>query len=82
MGAGASDFPLVVVEEEVVVSAEEDSVGEVGASGVSYPVGDVVAFAPGGGPVAAGPHASAVAGGQGDALSCGVEAVFTSDVQW
>ena len=52
-------FPAVVVEEEVVVSAEEDAVGEVGAAFVSGPVGDVVAFAPGWGSIAVGEHAAA-----------------------
>ena len=58
------DFPVVVVEEEVVASAEEDSVVDVGGSVVSVPVSDVVCFAPGGGSVAGGEHAAAVAEGE------------------
>ena len=62
---GVGDFPVVVVEEEVVSSAEEDSVVDVGGSVVSVPVCDVVGFAPGGGSVAGGEHAASVAEGEG-----------------
>jgi hypothetical protein len=53
----------------------------VGAACVSCPVLDVVGFAPGGWAVAAGPAASAVAFGEGGALTVGEEALFASDVE-
>lgn len=76
----AGDVPAVVVEEQVVVSAEEDSVVDVGAAVISFPVLDVVGFGPGGWAVASGSHASAVSGGQCDALTVGEESLFAPDV--
>ena len=80
-GASSFDFPVVVVEEEMVVFAEEQSVGDVGAAVVSGPVLDVVGFAPGGWSVASGPEAAAVAFGEGGALAWGEESVFAPDVE-
>ena len=69
--AGADDVPVVVVEEHVVSSAEEDSVGDVGFAGVALPGVDVVGFAPGWWAVAVGEAASAVPNCESDALSFG-----------
>ena len=80
-GASSFDLPVVVVEEEMVVFAEEQSVGDVGAAVVSGPVLDVVGFAPGGWSVASGPEAAAVAFGEGGALAWGEESVFAPDVE-
>jgi len=63
VGTGAGDVPVVVVEKYVVVSAEEDAIGQVGVSVVSGPLVDVVSLGPGSGPVAFGPPAAAVSGG-------------------
>jgi hypothetical protein len=38
------NFPPVVVEEEVMVSAEQDAVGEICFAVVSFPEDDVVGF--------------------------------------
>ncbi len=46
------------------------------------PLENLVCFAPGGWPVAVAGAASAVAGGQGDALASGVEALLTPNIQW
>jgi hypothetical protein len=51
----------------VVKAAEQRGVVEVSGAAVG-PRGDVVGFAPGGGPVAAREGAAAVAGGEGEAL--------------
>ena len=65
----------------MVVSAQQDPVGKVGAVGVSGPEQDVVAFEPGCWSVAVGEYASAVPGSQGGALLCRVEPLFPAHVQ-
>nr|WP_240034675.1 hypothetical protein [Glaciihabitans arcticus] len=77
----ADDFPCVVVQGEVVERAEQDAVVDVGGAVVVFPVVDVVGFGPGCGSVAAGPHAAAVAGGEGDALFAGEAALLSSNIQ-
>src|SRR5487761_2059679 len=65
----------------MMVLAQENSVGDVGAAAVSGPVLDVVGFAPGGWTFAAGPAASAIALGECDALAGGEEALLATDVE-
>jgi hypothetical protein len=67
------------VYEQVVVSAQEDSVGEVGAAAVA-PGNDVMCLGPGGWPIAAGEQASAVSGGEADSLPGRVQPLFAADV--
>jgi len=69
------------VEEQVVMSAEEDSGGDIGAAAIPFPVLDVVGFAPGGWALTAGEAASTVAGSQCDALAGAEEAAFAAEIQ-
>ena len=75
------DLPVVIVQEEMVVFAEQDSVGHVGAATVSGPVVDVVGFAPGWWSFAAGPTASTVAFGKGRALAGCEESLLATHVE-
>ena len=59
----AHDLPALVVEEHVVVSAEEYPVVDVGFAVGCEPGVDVVGFGPGWWPVAVWPPASAVSHG-------------------
>ena len=63
-----------------MVSTQKHAFSQIGSSAVAVPFVDVVGFAPGGGPVAIGPQASAVAGGQSDPLPAGEESLFAADV--
>jgi hypothetical protein len=72
---------MIVVQQQVMVSAEENSVGNVGAAAVSCPKLDVMGFRPGRRPLATGPTASAVSRCKCDALGAGVETLFASAVQ-
>ena len=56
------DPPAAFVERVVMVGAEEVEVGVFGGAVLGFPVLAVVGFAAGGGPVAAGEDAAAVAG--------------------
>ena len=76
----AGDVPPVVVEQQVVVAAEQDAVGQVGVAAVSFPVHDVVGFGPGRWPVAAGGGASAPEDGEGFFLFAGEETLFAPEV--
>jgi hypothetical protein len=78
----AANLPPVVVREKVMMSAQQDSVGDIGASAVALPVVDVVCFAPGWWPFATGPAASAIACGKGDALGPAEESAFAAQVEW
>ena len=64
----------------MVWSAEQDAVGDVGEADLGEPFVDVMRFCPGGGFVAAGPEAAAVADGEGEFLAFGEEAFFPADV--
>ena len=77
----AGDVPAVVVEEEVVVFAEEDAVGDVGLAVVGDVFVDVVGFAPGHGGVASFGGAASPFDGEGDALGFGEQALLSSDIQ-
>ena len=57
-------FPAAFVDFVVVMSAEQIEIFGFGFAVVFEPVFAVMGFGPGGWPVAAGPGASAVAGGQ------------------
>ena len=63
--AGAGDVPVVVVQQHVVVAAEQDPISQIGFPVIAGPLVNVVGFRPGGGAVAAGEGAAAVAGFQG-----------------
>jgi hypothetical protein len=80
LAAGSGDVPVVVVQQQMVKSAQKNAIGDVGVPVVSSPVVDVVGFAPGGGSVASRPSASAVAGGQSNALTGGVETLLAAEV--
>src|SRR3954454_2926711 len=77
---GDGDCPGGVVDEAVVVPAEQHEVGEGGGSAVC-PEPDVVGVAPGGWDVAAGECAVLVAGGQRAADAEGDGAGCPADVQ-
>jgi hypothetical protein len=42
--AGSCDVPAVVVEEEMVVLAEQDAVSDVGPAVIPFPLVDVMRF--------------------------------------
>jgi hypothetical protein len=65
----------------MVVSAQENAVGDVGAALISLPVFDVVGFAPGGRSFAAGPPASAIAGRESHALRPAEEPAFAPKIE-
>ena len=71
----ARDAPALVVHEQVMVPAQQNTVRDVGAAVFSMPGHDVVRLAPGGRSLAAGEPASAVARGEADALSGGEQAL-------
>jgi hypothetical protein len=73
-------LPVGVVDEVVVVAAEEAAVGDTGGAALG-PGGEVVALGPGRGSVAALGDAAAVAQAHRDALVAGVEAAFPADVE-
>ena len=77
----AFDVPAVVVNEEVVRFAQQDAVGDVGFAVLGRPFVDVVCFGPGHFGVASFDRASTPFDGEGGALLCGEESLFTSDVQ-
>ena len=77
----ANDLVAEVVQHHVVLSAEEHAVGEVCLAVVAHPFVDVVCFAPFGWSLAVADDASAVSGGEGDALSSGEGALSASDIE-
>ncbi len=77
--AMAFDSPMVVVEQHVVMSAQQDTVVDVSAAVIVIPFVDVVGFAPGRRSVAGGEDAPAVSHAQCGALASG-EASFGSPV--
>ena len=81
VGSGAGDGPVVVVEQHVVVAAEEHPVDDICLSAVAEPLVDVVRFGPGRRPIASGPQASAVSGNEGDFLAAGEQSLLAADVQ-
>ena len=72
--------PVVVVDEQVVSSAEEYPVGYICCAVLRFPRVDVVRFAVGGGPIAFGEPAPAVPDSESYALTGGEKALFASDV--
>jgi hypothetical protein len=77
----SGDIPAAVVEQEMVVSTEEDSVPDVGPSVVFGPQHNVVGFAPGRRPVTARGCASAPDDREGFALFGGEEPVLAPVVE-
>jgi hypothetical protein len=77
---GDADFPPGAVQEQVVVGAHQDEVGEVGGSAVG-PVADVVSLAVAGWSVAAGESAAAVAQVQSAAESGRDQAAEATEVE-
>ena len=67
------DVPAVVVDDSVVVSAQEDQVGEFGGAAVG-PEPDVVGVAPAGWAAAAGEGAAAVPDDEGTPDGAGDDA--------
>src|SRR4051812_39927567 len=65
----------------MMMSAEQDPVGKVGAPVVASPLPDVVSLGPRWRPIASRPHASAVAHGQCSSLASGVGALFPPEVE-
>src|SRR5262245_53298344 len=80
-GGVESDSPSSFVDQDVVVAAGEDHVVDAGFAVVAVPVVHMMCVAPRGGCVAAGPAASAVAGGEGLAYPGWGEAVGAADVE-
>ena len=76
------DLPTVVVQEQVVVSAEQDAVSNIGTAVISIPVGDVMGFAPGGRTLAVTETAAAISCGEGDALRAGEHPLLSTHVEW
>jgi len=74
--AGTRDLPTIVVRQQVVMPAEQYSVGDVGSPMITLPVIDVVGFAPGGRPVAARPSAPSIARGEGKSLRSAEQSTF------
>jgi hypothetical protein len=72
---------MMVVQEQVMVLAEQDSVGRIGAATVSRPVLDVVRFAPGWRSVAVGPSASTVPFFEHAALATGEQPLLATQVE-
>jgi hypothetical protein len=68
------------VDHHVVMSAQEDAVGNIGSAALR-PFVDVVGLGPGDGPVAAGEPASSIPGRERDALPCGEGSLGSSDVE-
>jgi hypothetical protein len=79
--AGSFYAPVVVVEQHVVETTEQDAAVYVGASEVLPPVVAMMCFAVRGGHGASGEHAAAVTDGERDSLPCRVEALLSSDVE-
>jgi uncharacterized protein (DUF58 family) len=75
------DFPAAIVEQEVVVPAEEDSVSDICPAAVFGPEHDVVGFAPGRRPVAARGSASAPDDREGFPLFGGEKPMFAPVVK-
>jgi len=73
-------LPLVVVDDAVVVAAEQNGVGEFSGPAVG-PVADVVSVAPAGGSVAAGEGAASVAQDEGSADGAGEQASLPTQVE-
>jgi hypothetical protein len=68
------------MEEEMMPSTQEDTVGDIGSPIIPKPLVDVVRLAIRGWPVAAVGDASAVSDGHPDALLLGEESFVSSDV--
>ena len=66
--AGFYDAPILIVQQQVMVSTEQDACLNIGASAVAFPVVNMVCFAPAGWALAARPSAPAVTGGECDSL--------------
>ena len=64
----AVDSPVVVVDEHVVVAAEQDAVADVGSAVIAVVLVDVVGFAPGSGAVAVREAAATITSGKRVAL--------------
>lgn len=62
------------------MSTEQDAVFKIGRTTVTLPVSDVMRLRPGGRPLASGPATSAVSCCEGNALSRGEEALFSTDI--
>ena len=76
-GAVAFDFPVVVVDEEVMVSTQEDPVFDVRFAVVAMPVADVMCFRPGRWAFAGWEEATTVSGGEDQFVAAAEEALFT-----
>jgi hypothetical protein len=62
--------PTLVVQQQMMVSTEQDAGVNIGASAVAFPVVNMVCFAPAWWALAARPSAPAVAGGERDSFAC------------
>ena len=72
--------PAALVDRPVMGPAQQGQVLEVGGAAME-PMSEMVGFAPGQGPVAAGEHTAAVAHGQGGALGGGHDPAGPADLQ-
>ncbi len=71
----------MVVEQQVVVFAEQEAVGRIRSAAVAGPVLDVMSFAPGGRTFAAGPAASRISNGKRYALATCVQTLLSPHVE-
>ena len=76
----AGQPPAALMDRAMMGAAEQGQVVEVGGAAME-PVSEVVGFAPGRGPVAAGHHTAAVADDQGGALGGGDDPAGPADLQ-
>jgi hypothetical protein len=76
----AGELPAALVDRPVMRSAQQGQVGQVGRATLD-PVHQVVAFAPGQGPITVGEDAAAVAHGQGGPLGAGDDPAGPPDLQ-
>ncbi len=74
------DFPVIVVNEHVVMSAQEDSVRDIRLTAVARPVVDVVSLSPAGRTVASFEHAPAIAHGKRDLLMGSEQSRFPAKI--
>src|SRR4051794_4264265 len=75
------DFPVMIVQQQVVVLAQQDPVGHVGAAAVTHPMLDMVRLAPEGRSIASCPETAAVSLGQRNPLALREETVFSAHVE-
>lgn len=73
---------MIVVQQQMVIAAKENSVINIRLAAIPSPMEDVVSFAPSRRTVTIAPHAPAVSCRKGLSLAGVIQTVLAPDIQW